>query len=274
MILHHYTSFHTFLAIFESKKIRFNRLDKVDDPSEAKLYKHKNFAKSLFTSSWTTSFNSQEMWEKYGDDGKGVIISLPSMMFDRHEVHSDGFYLIVHNSPAFSPIPVSQMITDRFVLTPVIEWSNFFKKVEYVENLELLRLELSDLINFKRGSAGFGVKASSNITRIQDIARFKESIWSYQNEYRFVIQLNLILKFKYPFLKINDALLDSMNYHFDNNNFNSSDDPRDLFTYIDIPLGEDAFNKMEITYTNKLSESNQELIKDIAFKIGIKIRCL
>jgi hypothetical protein len=274
MTIHHYTKFETLFAILESKKIRFKRLDKVDDPSEAKLYQHKKFAKSLFTSSWTTSFNSPCMWEKYGDNGFGVIISFPVMMFNQHEIRSNGFYFVIDENPAFSPLPPNQNITDRYIVTPVIEWSNFFKKVQYVKDLNTLNKKLLNLIEFNRERSGTGVKASSYIRSIQDIARYKESKWSYQDEYRYVLQINLIRKYTNHTININDALIDSMNYHFDNNYSYSPDDPRESFTYIDVPIAENAFKKMDITFTSKLSKSRQELIKELAIKHQLKFGVL
>ncbi len=82
--LFHYTSIANLCLILRSRMIRFQRLDKVSDPEEAKT---KSFPKAkyfTYVSCWTAEKNDEEslpLWNMYSSDMKGVRIRLPINMF-------------------------------------------------------------------------------------------------------------------------------------------------------------------------------------------------
>ena len=83
--LHHYTSLSSLAYILDSRKIRFTRLDQLDDVLEAQKVERFNFGEVLYASSWVA--NAEEaypQWSMYGDAMRGVRVSLPYYPFDCH----------------------------------------------------------------------------------------------------------------------------------------------------------------------------------------------
>ncbi|MCV5372328.1 hypothetical protein OFD18_29525, partial [Escherichia coli] len=68
----HYTSIASLALILKSNKIRFSRLDGVDDILEAQTHVGINFGQYFFVSCWTkTKEESIPQWHMYGNDMKG-----------------------------------------------------------------------------------------------------------------------------------------------------------------------------------------------------------
>jgi len=88
-IIHHYTDITSLALILNSKKIRFTRLDKVDDITESKYYGHYNLSNYIFVSCWTYSEDeSIPQWKMYTNNMKGVMISFPEDFFKKKMVTS------------------------------------------------------------------------------------------------------------------------------------------------------------------------------------------
>jgi hypothetical protein len=87
-ILFHYTSIKTLALILSTKTIRFNRLDKVQDPREAVTADFSDAQTLVFASCWTSqSTESLPLWDLY-TKCKGVRIEMPTLMFKgRHNNH-------------------------------------------------------------------------------------------------------------------------------------------------------------------------------------------
>ncbi len=79
---HHYTNINSLALILKSKRLRFNRLDSVDDVSESHKFGKFPLAKYLFVSCGTDSDEeSIPLWHMYSKGNEGVIISLPKNPF-------------------------------------------------------------------------------------------------------------------------------------------------------------------------------------------------
>ena len=91
--IYHYTSIETLELILKNKKIRFNRLDKVDDMEESIYGSGPNRTKLgiyAFVSCWTKSEKENPaLWKMY-TDYKGVRIGLDAMPFKTYKA-KDGF---------------------------------------------------------------------------------------------------------------------------------------------------------------------------------------
>jgi hypothetical protein len=87
--LFHYTSIANLCLILKNKSIRFQRLDKVNDPEEAKTETFPDARHFIYVSCWTNEMNNEEsipLWNMYSADMKGVRIRLPINMFKgRHQ---------------------------------------------------------------------------------------------------------------------------------------------------------------------------------------------
>ena len=95
--LYHYTSVKTFLLILNSGKIRFKRLDKVNDPIEGNIPEFPELGRYVFTSSWTAQKRDEiPMWKMYCKL-KGVRFRMPIDLFN----HSDEMTISRISSIAF-----------------------------------------------------------------------------------------------------------------------------------------------------------------------------
>ncbi len=73
--LYHYTSIETLALILKHRTLRFNRLDKVNDPQEEKSFTQEVARKSQFVSCWTKNpEESLPMWFLYASGAQGVRI--------------------------------------------------------------------------------------------------------------------------------------------------------------------------------------------------------
>lgn len=85
--LYHYTSIETLALILASGKLRFTRLDGVNDPEEASASDLPNASTLVFASCWTAQIReSLAMWRMYTPNLQGVRIRLPNNpFFGRHK---------------------------------------------------------------------------------------------------------------------------------------------------------------------------------------------
>ncbi len=168
MRIYHYTSIQTLALILKYKKIRFNRLDRVDDMEES-IYGSGPLQTKLgmytFVSCWTK--NDKEnlaLWNMY-TRYRGVRIGIDEMPFETYKV-SDSFISLLPDSISFG--------TDFFVSS----FNNEAKlyDIEYVDNPEA---EIEKLIIHARNG---GIAVDTN-----HIGTFKRKEWAMQQESRFKI---------------------------------------------------------------------------------------
>lgn len=75
-ILFHYTSFETLRLILKNKNLKFNRIDKVNDRMEHRLFGDDELSHLVFVSCFSTDeMESIPMWDIYGKDKNGLRIS-------------------------------------------------------------------------------------------------------------------------------------------------------------------------------------------------------
>jgi|SRR3989304_7857431 len=123
-IIHHYTSINTLALILKNRKIRFNRLDRVDDLSEAQALGKYDIAKYLFVSCWTDSeLESIPQWHMYTDKMAGVRISILKDFFNYKPLEPNPKWNVVKEGEILSPIPFDRLFNDNYFILP-----NFFKK--------------------------------------------------------------------------------------------------------------------------------------------------
>lgn len=78
----HYTNIDSLAMILSTKKLRFTRLDMVDDLLEAQTHVGINFGKFFFVSCWTTQIEeSIPQWSMYSHEMRGVRIELRAKPF-------------------------------------------------------------------------------------------------------------------------------------------------------------------------------------------------
>ena len=77
-----FTSVDALEKILSTRTLRFSRLDRVNDPEEAMADDLPDAASSVFVSCWTgADIETLPMWSMYGDQMRGVRLSLPADLF-------------------------------------------------------------------------------------------------------------------------------------------------------------------------------------------------
>lgn len=181
--VHHYTNINTLALMLKNRTIRFNRLDRVDDMSEAQAFDKFNLAKYLFVSCWTDSDKeSIPQWHMYTNEMTGVRISLPRDLFYYQPLKPPATWNTIVNGQLLSPIPFDKLFTDNYFIAPTfLNKENFERKVEYVENVADFYKNAVDL-----GIASNG-KFNLEIPKVGNLAKYKNKVWHFQSELRFVL---------------------------------------------------------------------------------------
>lgn len=184
-MLHHYTSINNLALILKSQKIRFNRLDNVDDLTET-TYLPEHFRSYYFVSCWTKSERENiSLWHMY-TEMKGVKISFPDTPFHLHRLKPDKYDGITLKDEFKFPFPAPEII---------INHSNGFKFlfVPYDANFNPFDVTYCD-DNEQRIRNSFNVAINADNTKRYTInndapAIVKNSIWDFQAECRFILKL-------------------------------------------------------------------------------------
>lgn len=233
----HYTSVETLALILSSQKIRFTRLDKVDDALEGPIIKGVHFNKYFFVSCWTTQrTESIPQWHLYTEKMTGVRIELTSLPFQNKKLTPlDGWANIEHAGNMYAPLNFNEMFGQTYMILPMfMNHEQFAGCVEYVSNIEE-RYSQAVQINKEKGQL--------TINRPFDLARLKSKHWEFQSEYRFSL-------FVLPSLPLppegpgSPSFYNSLPNHM-MRAFIEGADPG--VEFIDLDLNQDALNSMVIT---------------------------
>ena len=181
--IHHYTTINTLALILKYRTIRFNRLDRVDDVSEAQAFGRFNLAKNLFVSCWTDSdVESIPQWHIYTNEMTGVRISFPKDLFHYRPLKPPAAWNAVVSGEVLSPIPFSKLFTDDYFILPnILNKNQFERKVQYVSDIQQV---YKDTVILDIGPQG---KANLQISKVGDLAGYKHEVWQFQSELRFVL---------------------------------------------------------------------------------------
>ena len=179
-IIHHYTGISKLALILKNRKIRFNRLDKVDDVSEMDAYDRIiDLSKYLFVSCWTTtSEESIPMWQMYSKEMTGIRITVKNELFNFQPLNPDPKYNYTRRGDVYSPIPFDQIFGDNYMIFPMfLDKRVFEKKICYVENL---KEELGQIVNLSPDDTGLNISTDK-------LAGYKNKEWEFQHEFRFIL---------------------------------------------------------------------------------------
>lgn len=247
--LYHYTSFSTFEKILSSNRIRFTRLDKLEDMYEGHSDLLSNTKKCVFVSCWVeTDEDLIPHWKIYGDVNmrNGIRIGLPK-------------------NNLFDNIQHSRDSNDHFIslVPPIKNWNNDNNwnallhdshEVTYVN-------KLSDSASLNNGTANLDWSTVG-------LAKIRQ--YEFEKETRFRIT----------------PPKDGSLYNYIKSDGSSSQEPEDLayvqnpdipkdangedVYYIDSPIKAEAFKKMKVMYSPLTEEARVETIKTLCKKYGIQ----
>lgn len=261
-LIHHYTEIDTLALILKSKSIRFNRLDRVDDVSEANAFEELNLGGFFFVSSWT--YNDSEsipQWKMYTKNMSGVRISLPKDMFKYEPLEVPEKESIQVEKGTRSPIPFNKLFTDNYFIPPIFigNEEQFIRQVQYKENFEELKNDAIDVtVNRDEGKKGEGrLKAEFNDpTRM---ASLKSPEWSFQKEIRFTLFIFPSLPIK-PFSSEYWRKLPSLAAQ------SLWEGRGPDMEHIDIGFSEEALNNIKVTLGPRCSKEDYVIVDSLLSK--------
>lgn len=267
MLIHHYTNIESLALILKNRTLRFNRLDKVDDPEESNFFSHGvNLGPYTFVSCWTESKEeSIPMWKMYTSGCWGIRITVPrDNLFQTYNY--DGFKHNGLTSVSMGGMllslfpPEVQFQQDKYFppfLTTDYDACHFYRKVQYVDNVQALSkdvIHISELDENGRGSISIAYPK---------VGSYKHKRWAFQEESRFVLNMlpgNPTSKFNTPdFDREQTNFIQSLLHN------------KDLgFTYYDMHLNPVILDNLIITLSPLTTDSQRTIVKALCYKYASK----
>jgi len=243
-IIHHYTSIKNLALILSSKKLRFNRLDNVDDLKEIDGLPS-GFGTYIFISCWTDEEEeSIPLWKMYTENMRGVRISFPVKMFNEYLIKAGDYGNHGLGADMYSPLTYKQIVTEKYwVINVFSNDSSFFKKVIYDDNYPQF---------YKRSFiiTDTGLK----IQNMFSLGAYKKEIWRFQNECRFTLYIG-------PFLPLNHPLINgSRKNQFDFFSQAFINNIPNEIEFIDVDLNIDVIDNIYLRLGPLCDESDKIMI--------------
>lgn len=257
-MIYHYTTTETLFKILESKKIRLNRLDQVDDKTEEEAFKGINFAKYIFISSWTMKEDEDlYQWEKYAKNNTGVRIGFPEHMFKlkyvSESMYENGKYNGIRLGGSTNILlKPEEVFTNEYEILPIFfHWNTFYLKVNYVDSVYEIKEKIEEI---SRTINNFNMVLKDDW--LIKSAATKNKIWRNQEESRFVL-------FIFPSLPkvvngYDNPVFLKLNLEYKKNCILSNKPPN--IKYFDLELSQDALNNIQIILGPNINENDKEKI--------------
>ena len=180
--IYHYTNIESLALILKTKKLRFTRLDRVDDIREAQEHAGINFGKYFFVSCWTQQeLENIPQWNMYSREMQGVRIDLPEYPFNNQPLRpKPGWGGIEWNGELLSPLAFEDLFGNSYFIAPMfLNRDHFAGPVEYVPDVEEIYIK-----SIHRQVAANG-HVNLKIDNLPKLPRYKTDDWAFQKEYRF-----------------------------------------------------------------------------------------
>lgn len=234
-VLFQYTSIDSLEKILTSRKLRFSRLDTVNDPEEATASDVPLASSSVFVSCWSGTEGEQiPMWAMYGQNFGGVRIRLPANMFSgRNEpiVFEKGGALLMVDSWHSITRELPAMGTNSCAIIGP-------NKVYYSDDPAFRNRKL---VYRQEGMAHFYP---------YDLGMAKGTHWAYEQEWRFKIAA-LPFEAQFPDDEyLNKVAVDLAAYPVD-------------ATALLIPLDPSTFDELEVTLGPKADDAAFGRVKSL-----------
>ena len=260
MLIHHYTNIESLALILKSKKIRFNRLDRMDDLEEGRVEAQGiPVAKYTYVSCWTEDDEeSVPLWKMYAGNGGGVRISLPQDMFRDYNLldelvgNQDLSEKILGYVPNVTPsttlkIPGYEYFGKNYFILPVHshDLRTFYGQIFYTEDICVQSKDVCNITHKDNGT--YDLELNWN-----KVGTFKHSRWSFQKESRFILRIiptecELTLFDASHFMEhLVKALSIGLPPHFE--------------TY-DLTLKDNIFNELEVTLSPSIKVGQRVIVE-------------
>lgn len=259
-MIYHYTNIESLALILESKSIRFNRLDLMDDLEEGQVESQGiPLGKYAFVSCWTeTQEESIPLWKMYTHKERGVRLGLPMDMFKDHslvDLYQDWSPRIKElanvaiGDMGKMKIPMSEYVNKKYLVYPVpsTDLKDFYKKITYVDDVFQKTNGLAKRYCNQNDQSAVGI----NLT---EVGIYKHTRWEFQNESRFIVYIlpseteTSLMECAKMGQKIYEAIDKGLT-------------PEIKSFY--LPLKDDIFNNLEITLSPSITSGQRVLINSL-----------
>jgi hypothetical protein len=261
--LHHYTTVDTLALILASKKIRFNRTDRVDDVTESSRHARIRFGSYFFVSCWThDQEESIPQWHMYTDRMKGVRISLSSTPFQQKRLVPPPGWKAETSGALYAPLSFDEQFGPNYFVVPMfLDLKHFGGVVEYCDDVES-RYEKAITLQEENG------RVSIQISRPFDLVRLKRSEWAFQKEFRF--SLFVLPSIPFPPDGPGSEAFTRVFVNHVATALASGTAPG--IEYLDVDLSDAALGEMEITLGPLCSEGSKLAVQALAAKYAPSAR--
>ncbi|WP_419749281.1 DUF2971 domain-containing protein [Terrisporobacter petrolearius] len=238
--LYHYTSIETLALILKYKKIRFSRLDHVDDLEEAETCDLGNLGRYCFVSCWTA--DEQEnipFWGMYTRDMKGVRIKMSSDMFKTYEINPIN-KIAMFGLVKFSKFKDEEIFKEDTMIS--YPWDNILKQVIYTDDEEKIYPKIFSINPDKKLPYEF---------KFGKLGECKRLNWKFQNEWRFrfnILPINIE--------DANNSDFSKFLVHIKNNKNLDMD-------YYFLEIDESKLKEMEITMGPNTTDSEKIIVESL-----------
>ena len=268
-IIHHYTNIEVLSLILKNRTLRFNRLDRVDDPEESNFISNGvNLGPYTFVSCWTEAKEeSIPMWKMYTKENWGVRLSVVKEGLFRTYTEKDGFRhngLVATNLGApiqfLFPTEVrySQTKYTPPFLTTDYDGCGFYRKIEYVDDVQQYAGDSVDIVKHPNGKGSIRI-------RFDKVGSYKNKRWYFQEESRFVLY----------FMPGNSlATFNTASFDMEQNRMITSIiQNKDLgFSYYDMCLSDEAMENLVITMSPLSDSAQWAIVEALRDKYAPKAR--
>lgn len=241
----HYTSIKSLALILNSGKIRFTRLDLVDDMKEVEGIPEK-IQRCFFISCWTEEKTENiSLWQSY-TDMKGVRIEFPQKFFFEYS-HCGDYGNWGFSEPTICPLSISEIRTDNyFILNPFWLEDGFYVKVEYIDDYDIRKNERIKIDG----------KGGVIIDQIKNLVCYKSPIWEAQKESRFYLMAVPLL----PLANFRGDRMTQMK------NIPGLGHLQNEVKYIDVTISKDVLDNIIIRLHPQCDHADQLIIQSLLAK--------
>lgn len=261
-MLSHYTTINTLALILKTRKMRFNRLDRVDDVSESSAFKDYDLSKYIFVSCWTKEdLESIPQWHMYTEAMQGVRISFGDRLFNYQSL-DPSHPLIQQEGELLSPIPFDSIFNDEYIIPTIFLNPDYFERnVLYVPNPEEF---YKDVVDKKEKENGLGELSID----MKNLGVYKRDEWGFQKEFRFIL-------FIFPGVPIPNGNLLDPKYIEDLSNHMMHSIQNQIppsINYFDVEIESSALENMIVTMGPLCDDSHRIIVESLLSQFAPKAK--
>lgn len=261
-IIHHYTNIDVLALILKNRTLRFNRLDKMDDPEECNFVSNGvNLGQYTFVSCWTeVKEESIPMWKMYTKDEWGIRISLEKeglfRTYTDYEFKGENKDVKEVGKEIHFLLDPKLKFNQTDYLPPFLiddyDKCHFYRKIQYVDDITAYAENCVQIPEDNENCEAITLVTNK-------VGSYKHKRWAFQEESRFV--MFFMPGNSFPFQHDGEKLFSVQRQIIRDVKNNKSLN----FSYYDLNLSENAFDHLVITmspFCNDAQWSIVEALKD------------